>query len=125
MTLFLVLEVLAVVIAGVAFSFLNPLTAGMIAGAYFVNSGVFMLYRIVKWPERFRSFTLYPMLVHVFLVSIPMVVERARHMDRAFVDVKIWGIPGPVFHNISSIVFGIVVFATIADLTRARRALVK
>lgn len=122
MALFLVLEVIAVVLAAVVFKFIESrLMAGMIAGAYFVNSGLFMLWRIVQWPDRWRSFTLYPLMVHVFLISIPLVVVRAMHMDMAFEDVTVWGIPGPVFHKVSTTIFSLVVLATIGDMSRSRK----
>ncbi len=122
MALFLLLEVIAVVLAAVVFKLIESrLLAGMIAGAYFVNSGLYMLWRIVQWPNRWQSFTLYPLLVHVFLISIPLVVVRATHLNTPFENLEIWGIPGPVFHKASTTIFALVVLATIGDLSRSRK----
>jgi len=123
---FVLLEVIGVVVAASVFQLLESrLLAGMIAGAYFINSGAYMLWRIVQWPDRFRSFTLYPLLIHVFAISFPIVIVRALNINVDFNDLMILGVPGPVFHRISTIVYGILIFATIGDLTRARRALAK
>ena len=123
LALFLVLEVIAVVLAALVFKLIESrLLAGMIAGAYFVNSGLYMLWRIMQWPRRWRSLTLYPLLVHVFLISLPLVVVRALNMNMAFEDITVWGIPGPVFHKFSTTIFSIVVLATIVDLNRSRKA---
>lgn len=123
---FIFLQVLGVVIAATVFKVIDSrLFAGMVAGFYFVNSGAYMLWRIVQWPDRFRSFTLYPLLIHLFGISIPLMVARLMNVHLAYEEIKIWGIPGPAFHQISTIVYSILVFATIADLTRARRASAK
>jgi hypothetical protein len=60
----------------------------------------------------------YPLLVHVFGVSFPMLITRALNADRAFESVFILGMPGPVFHQLSSTVFSILMLATLIDLWR-------
>lgn len=126
---FLILEVLAIAWAGVVFNiFESRLTAGLMAGLYFVGSGLYILWRVARWPDRWRSFTLYPALVHVFVISIPMMVVRFAQTQAAFEDVHIWGLPGPVFHRLSTTVFLILIIATAIDLgrgwkiTRSKRA---
>jgi hypothetical protein len=126
---FLILEVLAIVWAGLVFNiFESKLVAGLMAGAYFVGFGLYVLWRILRWPNRWQSFTLYPLLVHLFVISIPMMIMRFAQTQLAFEDVQIWGLPGPVFHRLSTTVFLVLMIATAIDLgrswkiTRSKRA---
>lgn len=116
---FLGIEIFAIIWAGAVFKiFDSKLVAGAFAGIYFVGAGLFILYRLWKWPNKWKSLTIYPALVHTFAVSIPMVVVRFSSYALAFEDIKIWGLPGPVFHQLSTTVFSILVSATLIDLTR-------
>ena len=120
LVLFLVLELLAIVVAGLAFSFLpSKVMAGAIAGGYFVVSGIFMLAKANHWPAKTRSLTWYVLFVHVFVISIPMLMSRFLQLSSAFEDVKIFGLSGPEFHNISTGVFSILIAATVIDGIRA------
>ena len=120
---FLGLELLAVAVAGASFALISSrLVAGLVAGAYFISSSAWMLGRIWRTPTRWRTWTLYPLLIHLFVVSLPMVITRLVHADAEFGDVRIWGLPGPVFHKLSTNVFGVLIAATVVDLIRAARA---
>lgn len=117
---FLVLELVAVAWAALVFQiFESRLVAGLAAGTYFVGSGAYILWRLWHWPNRLRSFTLYPALVHVFVISIPMMVVRFAQTQAAFEDILIWGLPGPVFHRLSTTVFLVLIIATATDLGRS------
>ena len=116
---FLLLELVAVVWAGASFALIeSKLIAGFVAGAYFILSAAWMLNRVRTWPRPGRALTLYPLLIHLFGVSIPMVVTRALNTDQEFGAVRILGLEGPVFHRISTTVFGALVAATVVDLVR-------
>lgn len=118
--LFLGLEVLAIVWAGVLFSVLeSKLLAGGLAGSYFVISGLFMLWLASRWSARWASLTWYLLFAQVFLVSLPMLLTRFLHSDIPFTDVRILGLSGPAFHQLSSVVFGALMLATVADLARS------
>jgi hypothetical protein len=120
---FLGLELFAIVWAGLVFSLLpSKLFAGAMAGGYFVVFGLFVLYRISRWSRPWRSLTIYPLLVHVFGVAIPMLVTRFVHADLDFSQVKVWGLPGPVFHQLSTTIFSLLIAATVIDLLRVKLA---
>ena len=120
--IFLGLEVFAIVWAGVVFSQIHDrVWAGGLAGAYFIISALWMLRRTLKWPDRWRSACLYALLIHLFGIAIPMVVARFSHVDQPFSEIKIWGLEGPVFHQLSTYVFGALIATTAVDLWRATR----
>ena len=117
--LFFILQILAIVWAGTVFSILQAKLAGGLAGGYFVVSGLFMLSRARRWPKRWSSLTWYCLMLHVFAISLPMLIARFLQIDAEFSEVRVMGIPGPVFHNISSTVFSILMLATVVDWIRA------
>jgi hypothetical protein len=93
----------------------SRLVAGALAGGYFVVSGIFMLAMANHWPRKWKSLTWYVLFVHVFAISLPMLMSRFAQMALPFDDVRVFGIPGPVFHQISSTVFSILMGATVID----------
>lgn len=116
---FLILEVIAIVWAGAVFSlFSSRLLAGAMAGAYFVLSAAYMLARALRWPDRAGAFTPYALALHLFGVSLPMVITRFLNADQPFESVKILGLEGPQFHKLSTTVFAILMVATVVDLVR-------
>lgn len=118
--IFLVLELFAIAWAGLAFAVIESrLVAGMAAGSYFVFVGVYLLFKIWRWPNRWKVLTIYPALVHTFVISLPMMIVRLSSWALAFEDVRIWGLPGPVFHKLSTVVFTVLIVATLVDLARA------
>lgn len=120
--LFLSLQALAVVIAGASFAvFENRRVAGAVAGGYFVLSGLIMVWRGSRWTDKWMSAAWYPLLVHVFLISIPMIAMRFWQVAQDFEEVRIWGLPGPVFHRLSTSIFLVLVAGTIIDLIRIWR----
>lgn len=119
---FLILQVIAIAIAGLSFNLIESrLLAGAIAGFYFVTSGLFMILRAWRWGDKWKSAVWYPLLAHVFVISIPMVVSRFLQAGMGFEDVQILGLPGPVFHRLSSSVFMLLILATVIDLFRVWR----
>lgn len=117
--LFLSLQILAIVVAGLSFKiFDSRLLAGFVAGGYFVTSGLFMVWRASHWTDRWLSCAWYPLLTHVFLISIPMVVSRFMQATQDFEEVRIFGLAGPQFHRLSTTIFIILVAGTVIDLIR-------
>jgi hypothetical protein len=118
--IFLGLEIFAIVWAGTMFTVLpSKLMAGALAGGYFVVSGIAMLAMANHWPLKWKSLTWYMLFIHVFAISIPMLMSRFAQMALTFDDVRVFGIPGPVFHHISSGVFSVLMAATVIDGVRA------
>jgi hypothetical protein len=116
---FLVLQLIAIVVAGASFKiFESRVVAGAVAGSYFVASGLYMVRRVWRWFDRWQALMTYPLLVHVFVISIPLLVIRMSNTGVEFSDLKIFGVPGPVFHQISTTIFMIMMIATVVDLVR-------
>jgi hypothetical protein len=116
---FLALQVFAVIWAGTVFGLIhNRLLAGALAGAYFVGSALVMLRWAWRWSNRWRAFCIYPLLAHLFGVAIPMLVMRFTHVDLPFSQIRIWGLPGPLFHQLSGWIFAALMVATVVDRIR-------
>ncbi len=116
---FLGLEILAVIWAGTVFRlFDSRLLAGFLAGTYFIGFGVFVLWRMLASREFKRLFSFYPLLVHLFVISIPMMVARFLNTEQEFSTIRIWGMEGPQFHRLSTMVFLVLILATVLDLIR-------
>lgn len=116
---FLGLEVVAIIWAGAVFKiFESRLVAGAMAGSYFVLLGAFLVARIWTWQEKWTSPTWYAALVHLFVVSLPMVITRFLNADMPFDQVRILGLEGPVFHKLSTSVFSCLLLGTIFDIAR-------
>lgn len=119
--LFLVLDVLAIITVMVGFrnapSYAFAIT---LANATFVSLGLFVLYRVWKWADRKKSCTFY--MAHLqFLVGVlPLTIARLIYMKPSSLP-SVLGIPGPVFHRISEVLFMIYVLATLVDLVRVWR----
>ncbi len=120
--LFWGLQIFAIVWAAGLFALLpsRPL-AGALAGLYFLGSGLFMLYRVRRWTAPWKSLTLYALLVHVFLISIPLLLVRYLNRGVDFSSLHIFGIAGPTFHRVSTVVFFALILATWIDWLRVRR----
>jgi hypothetical protein len=122
--IFLGLELLAIPWAALVFSYLQDhRTAGFLAGGYFVFSGLYMLHRARLWPRKWHSLTIYLLMVHVLLISLPMLISRIVQLESDFTNVRIFGIPGPEFHNLSTGVFSALIGVTLIDWWRAGRVL--
>lgn len=122
LNLFLALQAFAIAWAGAVFSILESrLFAGALAGAYFVTSGLYMIEQTARWPGKWRSFFWYPLLAHVFVISIPMVVSRFWQWSQGFEQVRILGLQGPVFHRLSTVIFALLMVATVIDRVRLGR----
>jgi len=121
--LFLGLQLMAIAVAGLSFSLIeNRLIAGAVAGSYFVLFGLFMVLRTVRYAHKWRLIYWYPLLVHVFVIAIPMVVTRFMNSDKVFEEVRILGMEGPAFHRLSTTVFSLLILGTLIDIVRAKRA---
>lgn len=120
---FLGLQILAIAVAGLSFSLIdNRLIAGAVAGSYFITSGLYMVVRTYRYSGKWHLIYWYPLLVHVFVISIPMVVTRFLNSERVFEDVHILGLEGPVFHRLSTTVFSLLIIGTLIDIARLWRS---
>ncbi|MES2855157.1 MAG: hypothetical protein V4692_04810 [Bdellovibrionota bacterium] len=120
---FLVFEGVVFVSVLLAFRVIEEkLIAGMIGGVLFVSLGMYVCWHCRKSDWLKSSPTFFAGLAHLFLTSLPMIVARLLNPGVDFKEVKILGLPGPMFHGFSSTVFLILVAATAIDLFRVYRA---
>ncbi len=120
--IFLALEAVAIVWAGAVFSVLSSrLMAGALAGSYFLGFGSYILYQLMKRGRPYFWATFYPALVHVFVITLPMMITRFLNWDQVFEEVRILGLEGPVFHQLSTWVFSTLMLATAVDALRAKK----
>ena len=120
LALFLGLQMIAIAVAGLAFGLIESrLLAGAVAGSYFVFSGLYMVLRTSRYAGKWHLLYWYPLLIHVFVISIPMVLTRFLNSDRIFEEVRILGLEGPEFHRLSTSVFSLLIAGTLIDLVRA------
>ncbi|RYZ76369.1 MAG: hypothetical protein EOP05_05215 [Proteobacteria bacterium] len=118
----LILELLVIGIVTTIFKFIpDRMTAGAIAGTIFVLLGVY----IVRggWKEREkRTASYYAGCLHLFLSSLPLMITRLLNQSAGFEQVNVLGLPGPIFHRVSTTIYMILLIATIWDFVRASKA---
>lgn len=112
------------VIAAVATIFrliTERLIAGALAGTLFVALGLWIVISGVRSKTLRRSATFIMGCVHLFAIALPMVITRFMNAALAFADVRILGLPGPVFHQLSTGVYALMIVATVGDAIFWRR----
>lgn len=118
-----VLEVLTVLVVPLIFKFIeNRTQAGFIAGSVFVFLGAFVVTGGLRGAQILRSPTFAVGCVHLFIVSLPLLITRALNYETSFEDLFILGVPGPLFHRLSTGLFVVLFVATVFDLWRAVRS---
>ena len=99
----------------------SRLIAGLVAGAIFVSLGVF----IVAVGAQVRAFrktpTFWAGVLHLFGSALPLLITRMMGLSKNFEDVRVLGISGPVFHQVSTGIFAVLLIATAFDLVRSWR----
>ena len=118
----LVVEFLVAASAPIIFkSIESRLIAGMVAGGVFVAIGVFIVMIGVQNRLFRRTPTFWAACLHLFGSALPLLITRAINFSRGFDDVLVLGLPGPVFHQLSTGIFLVLMVATAFDLIRAWR----
>jgi hypothetical protein len=118
----LVVEFLVVAAAPVIFTTIESrLLAGMLAGAIFVALGIFIVMIGVQNRVFRRTPTFWAGCLHLFGSALPLLITRLMNVSKGFEDVRVLGLPGPVFHRISTGVFAVLMIATAFDLIRSWR----
>jgi hypothetical protein len=68
-----------------------------------------------------KTFVFWLGLIHLFVLSLPMMITRLLTVGAEFSDVKIFGIiPGPAFHHLSEGFYLVLVVGTVVDRIRYR-----
>lgn len=118
----LVAEILMIPAVGLIFANVSDrFRAGMIAGSLFIALGVWIVSSGLRDRDFRKLWTFFIGCVHLFAIALPMVITRILTSDLSFEAVRIWGLPGPIFHRLSTGLYVALVVATVFELIRARR----
>jgi hypothetical protein len=114
-------EIVTIILVTLTFIFIkNHLIAGRIAGSFFVALGLLICVKGLTKPEFKNSYTFKFGCLHL-LLSLIMIITRLIHPDGNFAEVLILGIiPGQIYHQISSIAYGLLFFSSCYDLYREK-----
>ena len=119
--LYFLVEVLVIFMVGAAFSLIeNKLHAGAIAGSLFVLLGLWIVAPGLKNAEYRKRPTFFAGLLHLFGSALPLLISRFAQADLKFEDVRVMGLTGPQFHQVSNVIYMILMAATAFDWFRSR-----
>jgi hypothetical protein len=117
---FLVAEVIVLSAAITSFSVISQkMVAGFIAGMFFVSLGVWIVAVGFRNKPFRRSGTFIVGCLYFFAVALPLMITRFMNTALSFEEVRILGLPGPVFHQISTAIYLGLMLATVWDLVFA------
>jgi hypothetical protein len=124
---FLISEILMIGAVALIFRTIpDRVLAGVVAGTLFVSLGLWILVlglvsiKSVDPDRRFwHSATFWAGCAHLFLTSLPLMITRLLNWSTSFEQVDVLGLPGPVFHRLSTTVFSVLILATAFDLWRS------
>lgn len=120
---FLIAEIALIGVVAAIFALIeSKQKAGALTGTLFIALGFWIVGAAAIHPALRRTFTFGVGCVHLFAVSLPMVIVRQLNAGIDFRDLRIWGVPGPAFHGISSVVYLILICATAVDLFKNKKA---
>jgi hypothetical protein len=95
----------------------SRLMAGRLAGTIFTGLGVAIV--IGSWKRGSAKSGAFALgAVHLFLISLPLMISRWMQSEVDFGLVRVLGLPGPVFHRLSTAVYFCLLAATVFDLVR-------
>jgi hypothetical protein len=119
---FLIAEILVIFAVSVIFKLVpDKLVAGAVAGTIFVLIGIWIVTSGFRNSFVRKSPTFVLGCVHLFVVALPMMITRLMNYAAKFEDVRILGMPGPMFHHLSTVVYFLMMIATAFDWWRAWR----
>jgi len=118
---FFVVEVLVIAVAVMSFRFIpERIFAGVVAGSAFTALGTWIFWSGARLSRLRRTPTYWFGCLHLFVVALPMMITRFLNHSAEFKDVLILGLPGPVFHQLSTGVYFALLAATAFDFARAK-----
>lgn len=97
-------------------------TAGMVAGSTFVLLGFVIVGTGLLGKIKWKSVTFVLGCVHLGLIAIPMIVARWLNSGVEFSQIQVMGLPGPVFHQLSTRLYLFLMVATFVEGTLAWRS---
>ena len=105
------------VLAGLSFSLIpSRLIAGAVAGVGFLLVGGYCLKVTLRASKPWIWVTFYTSLIHLFGISLPMIIVRWMDPSMPFAQMKVWGIPGHQFHFYSTNFYYTLIWKTIGIL---------
>ncbi len=114
--LLLVLQILVSAVVVFVFRLVESrFSAGMIAGSLFVLLGVAVVSAGFAGKIRRSSGTFLLGCVHLFGVALPMIATRALQAGAEFSQVYVLGMPGPVFHKLSTRLYLLMMVVTLVE----------
>lgn len=115
-------EIAAMIVAFASFKMIADRgVASIIAGSMFVALGVTIVALGLRDRGFRKTFTFWLGLIHLFVISLPMMGTRIATMGADFHSVLILGvIPGPTFHRMSEMFYVVLVIGTVIDRVRFR-----
>lgn len=110
-------QAVAIVFGLLAFAYFeDPKVAGRLTGPLFLLSGSFpFLLAIGGWLPKKTSSVVASMALTLFF-SLPMLMIWYQSLGTSFVQMTFFGIPGPIFHRLSSGMFLILIGCEVFDL---------
>ncbi len=107
-------------LAGLSFSLIpSRLVAGAVAGAGFLGVGGYCLWITWRAQKPWMWVTFYTSLVHLFGISLPMIIVRWMDPSVPFAQMKVWGIQGHQFHLYSTNFYYTLILGLALDGLRA------
>lgn len=114
---FLLSELLVVAAVVTTFSIVEQkVVGGLVGGTLFVAQGFWILIAGIRTKSIRRSFTFYLVIVHLGLCALPLMLTRLWNLRVSFDLIEVFGLPGPVFHRISTTVYLCLILGTLFDL---------
>ncbi len=110
-------EIAAMIVAYLSFQMIPDRgLASIVAGSMFVALGVTIVTLGMRDRAFRKTFTFWLGLIHLFVISLPMMGTRIATFGADFHSILILGIiPGPTFHRMSEMFYIVLVIGTVID----------
>jgi hypothetical protein len=119
---FALIEIALLISVIFLFQILPSHYAGVVAGLGFLTLGLALLRFTFKGPKPWRSTLTYAVLLYLVCSVLPILIGRLLNWGTEFKDVEILGLSGPKFHRISEILYLALIFSTVFELLKIKRA---
>ena len=118
----LLAELFVIVLVPVIFHFVtNRLHAGIIAGSIFIALGFYVIWPGIQNAVGRRALSFWAGCLHLSISAFPLFLTRLMQADSKFEDVRILGMSGPDFHRFSTVIYSLMLVATVVDVALAYR----
>lgn len=94
--------------------------AGLVAGSMFALVAILLMDHFYK-KYGVKSPSLYFLMAHLFLITIPMLMFRLAYWGTPFDELSILGISGPSFHAFSERFYTLVILCSIYEIRKSNK----